>query len=103
MIPPGPLHIVPREPATVGHGQITTATLRHAFPQWQAFEHDGTWWAARGGTQEWAGPRSLLRRVLASADLTVLAEKLCVQDWLDNLDDDALTAVYQANRTQART
>jgi hypothetical protein len=68
--------------------------LRQPFPQWRVFEHDSTWWATRGGIQHWDGPRSLIHRVLSSADLTVLAGKLCAHEWLEGMNDDELAAVY---------
>jgi hypothetical protein len=34
-------------------------------------------------------------RVLGARDLYALAQKLCLQEWLDGLDDAALEAVYQ--------
>jgi hypothetical protein len=81
-------------PASAAPGLVTAAMLRQTFPHWQIFCDDGTWWATRSGLEEWDGPRSLIRRVHASADLTVLADKLCAQDWLDHLDEAALAAVY---------
>jgi hypothetical protein len=71
--------------------------------RWQIFHDDGIWWATRGGLEERDGPRSLIRRVHASADLTVLADKLCAQDWLDQLDDDALAAVYHGSPPEPTT
>jgi len=68
-----------------------------AWQALQAFEQDGTWWATRGGLQVWDGPRSLLLRVITASDLTALADRLCVQEWLDNLDDEALAAVYRGD------
>lgn len=76
-------------------GEITAESLRGTFPEWRIFRAAGAWWAIRGGIQEWEGPRSLLRRAISAADLTVLAELLCGQEWLDGLDAEALAAVYQ--------
>jgi hypothetical protein len=76
-------------------GEITVGELREVFPQWQIFSNRGAWWAIRGGVQAWSGPETLLRRVLNASDLTVLAERLCMQEWLDGLDDEALAAVYR--------
>ena len=59
------------------------------------FQSGGVWWATRGGMQDWAGPRSLLLRTLGAGDLTALTEKLCLQEWLDGLDAEALKAVYR--------
>ena len=85
-------------PAPTAAGHITAAMIGQTFPHWRIFHDDGTWWATRGGLEEQDGPRSLIRRVHASADLTVLAGKLCAQDWLDHLDDGALAAVYHGVR-----
>lgn len=77
-------------------GDITPEALRETFPQWRIFRHaGGTWWAARGGTVKWQGPESLLLRVVTAPDLTALADRLCLQEWLDSLDEAALTAVYR--------
>ncbi len=79
------------------NGEITVTMLRQTFPRWRVFELGGIWWAARGGIQVWDGPRSLLLRSLTAPDLTTLADRLCMQEWLDGLDDDALGAVYRGN------
>ncbi len=79
-----------------GHfGEITSDMLSHAFPQWRVFEQDGARWATRSGLQEWTGPQSLIQRVLIAADLAALAEKLCLQEYLDGLDPEELAAVYR--------
>ena len=78
-------------------GEITIEMLRQTFPQWRVFQQGGTWWATRGGIQVWDGPRSLLLRSLTAPDLTTLADRLCMQEWLDDLDDDALGAVYRGD------
>lgn len=75
-------------------GQITAQALRATFGQWRLFEQHGTWWAIRGGQVTWDGPQSLLLRVITAADLESLAEKLCLQEWLDGLDPTALAAIY---------
>lgn len=82
-----------RDIATLG--EIRPEVVRAAFPAWRIFSTGGTWWATRGGPQAWTGPESLLMRVLGAADLTGLAERLCLQDWLDRLDPVALEAVYR--------
>jgi hypothetical protein len=76
-------------------GDITSEMLRRTFPQWRVFEQGGAWWATRSGVQEWAGPRSLIQRVLVAADLAALAEKLCLQEYLDGLGPEELAAVYR--------
>jgi hypothetical protein len=78
-------------------GEITVEMLMQTFPQWRIFRAGGAWWAARAGLQCWTGPESLLLRVISAADLIALAERLCVQSWLDGLDDKALAAVYEGS------
>ena len=78
-------------------GEITVEMIRRTFHQWRVFEQDSTWWATRGGLQVWDGPQALLLRVITASDLTALADRLCVQDWLDGLDDEALEAVYRGD------
>ena len=79
----------------VAYGEITVEMLSQTFPRWRLFQSGGMWWAIRGGVQTWDGPRSLLLRSLTAPDLMTLADRLCAQEWLDSLDDDALEAVYQ--------
>ena len=76
-------------------GEITAEALRQTFPNWRIFPGDGVWWAVRGGWQAWEGPKSLLLCALTAPDLTMLAERLCLQEWLESLDEEALAAVYQ--------
>jgi hypothetical protein len=76
-------------------GEITSDMFSHVFPQWRVFEQGGVWWAARSGLQEWTGPGSLIQRVLVAADLGALAEKLCLQEYLDGLAPGELAAVYR--------
>jgi hypothetical protein len=79
-------------------GEITPEVLRKTFPGWRIFHDSGAWWATRGRTEEQAGPQSLLRRTLSAPDLPALAEKLCLQEWLDRLGEDELAAVYREVR-----
>lgn len=88
---------------TASLGAIEAAMLRQTFPQWWIFQNSGTWWAMRGGLQVWDGPRALLLRVITAPDLTVLADRLCLQEWIDRLDDDALEAVYRGDVMEARS
>jgi hypothetical protein len=74
---------------------LDVTTVREAFPRWRIFGKGGQWWAIRGGQQHWTGPESLLCRVLTAEDLVRLAEKLCLQEWLDGLEAEALAAVYR--------
>jgi hypothetical protein len=78
-------------------GEITVEMISRTFRQWRVFEQRGTWWATRGGLQVWDGPRSLLLRVITAPDLTALADRLCLQEWLDSLGDDELEAVYRGD------
>jgi hypothetical protein len=82
---------------TAALGTLTVEMLRATFPEWRVFEHVGAWWATRGGIQVWDGPRSLIMRSLTAPDLTTLADRLCAQEWLDGLDDDALAAIYRGD------
>jgi hypothetical protein len=75
--------------------EITPDMLRETFPRWRLSEYSGSWWAMRGGPVKWDGPESLLLRVISARDLTALAEKLCLQEWLDCLDVDELEVVYR--------
>jgi hypothetical protein len=79
----------------VDFGEITVDMLRATFPQWHLFRVRGLWWALRGGLERTEGPESLLLRVVSASTLNALAEKLCLQDYLDRLDPDQLVAVYR--------
>jgi hypothetical protein len=76
-------------------GEITVGTLGATFPQWRIFGACGLWWATRDGLVSLDGPKSLLRRLISAPDLTALAEKLCLQEYLDRLDPQELAAVYR--------
>lgn len=76
-------------------GEITEAMLRETFPQWRIFGHLGAWWAARPGVRKDDGPESLLLRVVTAPDLTSLADRLCLQEWLDSLSPEQLAAVWR--------
>jgi hypothetical protein len=66
-----------------GLGEITAGVLREVFPEWRIYANRDVWLAFRDGLQEKDGPRSLLMRALRASDLTGLAERLCLQEWLD--------------------
>jgi len=83
------------KPAAAVAGEITVQALRESFPQWRIFWQAGQWWALRGGPVRLDGPESLLLRCITAADLTGLAEKLCLQERLDRLDPQELAAVYE--------
>lgn len=79
----------------VSLGEIASKELRQTFPAWRIFSDAGVWWALRVGVEKPSGPESLLRRVLCAPDLSQLAERLCLQDHLDRLDQDELDAVWR--------
>lgn len=83
----------PRDIASLG--EITPAGLRTVFTGWRIFGADGAWWAIRGGRHSRVGPESMLLCALAASDLTGLAERLCIQEWLDGLSPDELAALYR--------
>ena len=81
---------LPGEPARGGHGgrgprggltAITPAMLAGTFPGWRVSESEGTCRAA------WNGPGPI--RALHAADLTGLAEKLCLAERLPRRGLDA--------------
>jgi len=76
-------------------GEITPETLTETFPHWRIFRTRGAWWATRGGMQQWSGPQSLLLRVITAPDMIALAERLCLQEWLDSLHPALLEAVWR--------
>ena len=76
-------------------GEITLEMLRATFPLWRIAGHPVGWWAMRQGTASLDGPRSLIQHVHVAADLTGLAEKLCLQEHLDGLDPQELAAVWR--------
>ena len=79
----------------VSPGEITLEMLRATFPLWRIAGHPVGWWAMRQGTASLDGPRSLIQHVHVAADLTGLAEKLCVQEHLDGLGPQELAAVWR--------
>jgi len=85
-----------RVPDLASLDHIDACTLRVAFPGWRIFhDTDGTWWALRAGQERQEGPESLLSRTLRATSPLALAEKLCLQEWLDELDWEQLAAVYR--------
>ena len=76
-------------------GEITLEMLRATFPLWRIAGHLAGWWAMRQGTASLDGPRSLIQHVHVAADLTGPAEKLCLQEHLDGLGPQELTAVWR--------
>jgi hypothetical protein len=82
--------------AVAALGEVTPAMLRETFPQWRfAWLPDGSAAAVRGGPVVPDGPESLLLRTVSAADPTALAERLCLQEWLDGLDAASLAAVWR--------
>lgn len=69
--------------------------LRATFPSWSVGGSPGYWFAVRGGFTAHDGPRSLLRCHLNATSLLALAEKLCLQEYLDGLSDDELEDAWQ--------
>lgn len=69
--------------------------LRAVFLAWRIGGSPGYWFAARGGIDAPGGPRSLLRRYLSASTLPELAERLCLQEYLDGLSDQELEDVCQ--------
>jgi hypothetical protein len=80
-------------------GGITAEGLRETFRLWRIFKAGDVWWATRGGQQKWDGPESLLLCVLGTSGLTELAERLCLQEWLESLEPAELEAVYRGTLT----
>ena len=90
------------EPGTAGQQMavpvlagITLGELRAVFPQWRVFGRSGVCWAVRGGLVAWDGPQSLIQHVHTASDPIALAEKLCLQEYLDRLDSHELEAVWR--------
>lgn len=81
--------------AMVGLAELTVGGLREVFPQWLIFGESGKWWAVRGGLVPWDGPRSLIQHVHTAPHLVALAERLCLQEYLDSLDPEELAAVWR--------
>ena len=76
-------------------GEITVGMLRATFPQWRILGACGLWWAMRDGLVWLDGRKSLLLRLISAPDTAALAEKLCLQEYLDRLDPQELAAVYR--------
>jgi hypothetical protein len=74
---------------------INTTMVRDAFPAWRIAEASGHWFAVRGGCVVQTGPASLLRCYLSAPDLPQLAEKLGLQQYLDDLTPDQLAEVWE--------
>jgi hypothetical protein len=79
----------------VASGQLDLDSLRAAFPNWHLGGAPGYWFAVRGGVEVAGGPRSLLRCCLSADTLEALADKLCLQVYLDGLSDQELEGVWQ--------
>jgi hypothetical protein len=70
-------------------------SLRAACPGWHIGGSSGNWHAFRSGVSMLDGPWSLLRRHLHADTLLALAERLCLQDYLDGLSEQELAEVWQ--------
>ena len=75
--------------------ELDLDVIRASFPDWRLSGALGHWFAVRGGIETASGPRSLLRRCLSASTLGALADKLCLQAFLDGLSDEALATVWQ--------
>jgi hypothetical protein len=75
---------------------ITPETLRQAFPVWRIARGPGHWFAVRGGRVAESGPESLRRCYLSAPDLPQLAEKLGLQQYLDDLSPQRLAEVWES-------
>ena len=78
-----------------GLGEIALDGLRATFPAWRIARHPAGWWAMREGTGRLDGPLSLIQHVHVAPDLTSLAERLCLQEYLDGLSAEELGAVWR--------
>ena len=70
-------------------------SVHATFPDWRVYHVSGNWHAFRGGISMLDGPWSLLRRHLHAVTLPGLAERLCLQSYLDGLSDQELAEVWQ--------
>jgi hypothetical protein len=70
-------------------------SLRVACPGWRIGGSSGNWHAFRSGISMTDGPWSLLRRHLHADTLLALAERLCLQAYLDSLNEQELAEVWQ--------
>ena len=78
--------------------QLGLEAVRATFPDWRLYRISGSWHAFRGGVVMLDGPSSLLRRHLRADTLLDLAERLCLQAYLDDLSDQELAEVWQRMR-----
>ena len=78
--------------------QLDLEVVRVTFPNWRVYHISGIWHAFRSGVAMQDGPRSLLRCHLHAATLLDLAERLCMQSYLDDLSDQELAEVWQRVR-----
>lgn len=74
---------------------VDLESLHAACPSWRIAGSSGNWHAFRGGISMLDGPWSLLRRHLRADTLLALAERLCLQDYLDGLSYQELAEVWQ--------
>ena len=77
-------------------GEITPEGLRATCAQWRIARHPSGWWAMREGIAGLDGSRLLIQHVHVAPDLKGLAERLCLQEYLDGLTPDELAAVWRA-------
>lgn len=79
--------------------KVVAATLdevRAEFEDWHSFSSKGRVFAFRNDAswQATEGPESLLLAAVSAPDPASLWRRLAVQEWLDSLDADELTAVW---------
>jgi hypothetical protein len=82
-----------RESAAIGG--ITVEALREAFPRWRIFWQAGLCWGVRGGPVQVHGPQSVPLRAITAPDLSGLAERLCLQERLDQMGQEEPAAVHR--------
>jgi len=81
--------------AVVPADALDLESLRAACPGWRIGGSSGNWHAFRSGVSVLDGPWSLLRRHLHADTLLALAERLCLQGYLDGLSEQELAEVWQ--------
>lgn len=83
-------------PDAASPGELTAEGLRETFSNWQIFPRDRSRRAVRGGTEKTGRPRIPPAAGTHRPGLTALAERLCIQDWLNSLNADELAEAYRS-------
>jgi hypothetical protein len=82
-----------------GVPEVTPESLAAKFPEWRTPARAGdAWITMRPGTEDYYGPRSLIRRTLSAQAIGELARKLDLQAHLDGLTPDQLAAAWRELR-----